>query len=524
MNVKQQVLLVIFDGWGIRAEKEGNAIAQANKPFFDSLWKDYPHAELKASGLAVGLPEGQIGSSEIGHGVIGAGTIIDTDMVKLSKLSAEDKIAESPAIQEAFNHAKKHNSVLHLCGQVSPGGVHSHQDHLFAILRAAKKADIQKVAIHAFTDGRDVAPTSGAGFIKELEDVIEDIGVGFIATLQGRYFAMDRDNNWDRVEKVEDSMFRSIGRESSEISPSEMMKKLYIEGETDEFIKPIIFTDKKGNKFPLSQDDAIIFFNFRPDRARELGSKIAEKSKGENICFVTLTEYDPKMECLVAYMPMRAETCLAEQLSKNGLTQIHIAETEKYAHLTYFLNGGNEIPFPLEDRILIDSRKDIPTHDKAPEMKVKEIADATIAAIKGDPDFVFKEVAGGEMKKGVEKHDVIIINIANPDMVGHTGNMEAAIKAVEIVDVQLKRIIDVILEEGGVAFITADHGNAEQMRDPETGDRFTAHTTFPVPAILTDKSKKVKAEGGLADVTPTILDLLGLEKPTAMTGESLIDN
>ncbi len=524
METRKPLLLVIFDGWGMRDEKEGNAIAKANIPFFNSLLENYPYAKLEASGLAMGLPEGQIGSSEIGHGIIGAGSVIDTDMVKLNKLSEEDKIAESPAIQEAFEHAKKNNSVLHLCGQVSPGGVHSHQDHLYALLRAAKKAGIEKVAIHAFLDGRDTAPTSGEKFISQLEAEIEKIGVGFIATVSGRYFAMDRDNNWDRVEKVEKLLFEGIGRDNEDLTPTNMLKKLYLEGETDEFVKPVIFKDKEGNTYPLSQNDSVIFFNFRPDRARELGSKISEKAKNEGICFVTLTEHDPKMECLVAYPPQKIETCLADQLSKAGLTQIHIAETEKYAHVTYFLNGGNEKRFPNEDRILIDSRKDVPTHDLAPEMKVKEIADAVVAAIKGDPNFEFKESAGEPIKKGVEKHDVIIINIANADMVGHTGNMDAAIKAVEAVDPQLKRMVEAVIEEGGVAFITADHGNAEQMVDPKTGERFTAHTTYPVPGILTDKNIKLKKTGGLADVTPTILELLNIEQPKEMTGKSLIES
>lgn len=500
--MSKQIILVIFDGWGIYKKYPGNAIENANKPFFDYLWKKYPHAKFQASGEAIGLPPGNIGSSEIAHTIIGAGAIIDTDLVRLNKLSEADQIDLSPAIQEAFNHARKFNSVLHLCGQVSPGGVHSHQNHLFALLKAAKRAGLEKVAIHVFTDGRDMPPTSGHQFVKELEDEIEKIGIGFIATLQGRYYAMDRNDNWDRLKLVEEAMFNCEGR-TCDINPSQMMKSLYQEGEEDEFIKPLVFLDKDGNKYPVSKNDSVIAFNFRPDRMRMLDKKIIERKDQDNLCFVTLTEHDPRFECLVAYPPMEIKTTLANEISKAGLTQAHITETEKYAHLVYFLNGGRDDPFPNEEDILIESRRDIPTHDLAPEMKAKEITDKAIEKLDEGIDF-------------------IAINYANADMIGHTGNYEATVKAIEALDIQLKRLVEHAQEKGAVVFITADHGNAEMEINEENGEKITAHTTNLVPAILTSNDYKLK-DGGLADIAPTILELFGIEKPEAMTGKSLLN-
>lgn len=501
MNSKQ-VVLIIFDGWGIAPPSPENAIEKAHKPFFDKLWKEYPHSKFDASGEAVGLPPGNIGSSEIGHMTIGAGTVIDTDQIKLNKLAENDQIDQSPAIKEAFLHTKKNDSVLHLCGQLSNGGVHSHQDHLFALLRAAKKAGIKRVAIHIFTDGRDTAPTSGAKFVEGLEKEIEKIGVGFIATISGRYYAMDRDNRWDRLQLVEEAMFSCIGKKC-DLSPTQTLEDLYKSNETDEFIKPLIFEDSKGNTYPVSENDSIIFFNFRPDRARMLSSKLSEKAKNENICFVTLTEYDPKIECLVAYPPTKIETTLSEEISKAGLTQAHIAETEKYAHVTYFFNGGREEKYPKETDILIPSNKDVATYDLAPEMKALEIANAAVSEIEKGTNF-------------------IVLNFANPDMVGHTGNFDATVKAIEETDKALQIVVEKAIEKGSICFITSDHGNAEMEIDPQSGEKFTAHTLNQVPAIITDKNIKLATGGGLSDIAPTILSLLKIEKPQKMTGKNLI--
>lgn len=500
--IKKPHLLIILDGWGYREETKDNAIAEANTPFFDFLWKTYPHSLLDASSEKVGLPDGQMGNSEVGHMTIGAGKIIDTDLVKIAKAIRENEFATNPAFVQLFDHIKKYHSTLHIKGLLSTGGVHSHMEHLFAFLSAAKKARITKIAIHAFTDGRDVGPKSAGAFLRELEDVIDDLGIGFIATASGRFYAMDRDNNWDRVAKVEKALFRG---ESERIyanrKPSEIIDTLYEEGMLDEHLEPIIFLDDEGRSTTINTNDGIFFFNFRSDRARMLSSKIIAHADDQNLCFVTLTEYDKNIPSIVAFPPSSIETTLAQEISQASLSQAHIAETEKYAHATYFLNGGRQLPHPLEEHILIESRKDIATHDLAPKMRAKEIADKAIECIQKGTDFIF-------------------INFANADMVGHTGNRAALLIALEEIDTQLKRIIEAMLEKDGIAFISADHGNAETNIDHTTGEIHTAHTSNVVPAIVTQKNGSL-SNGSLADIAPTILHLMHLPQPAAMTGKNL---
>jgi len=504
MEDKKQVLLVIFDGWGYSEDKKYNAIAEANTPFFDSLWEDFPHTLLEASGEAVGLPKGEMGNSEIGHMAIGSGRVINSDVVRIFKAIENGDLEKNDAFVALFNHVKKHNSTLHIKGLVSPGGVHSHHKHLYAILKIAKKNEIKKVVIHAFTDGRDTLPQSAHEYLKELEDLLEELKIGVIATVSGRFYAMDRDNNWDRLKKVEEAIFNGNGKTFSDKKPSEIIKELHNEGLSDEYLKPMVFLDEKGNSNNIKENDGVLFFNFRADRARMLSQKIAEKAKTDNICFVTMTNYDEKIESLVSFPIEYINTTLASLVADAGLSQAHIAETEKYAHVTYFFNGRNKEPHKKEKHILIDSRKDVDTHDKAPEMRAKNIADKAIEEIENETNF-------------------IVLNFANPDMVGHTANFPQIVKAVEETDKQLKRVIEAINNVGGIAIISSDHGNAEMTFDEKNNAKHTAHTTNPVPAILTIKEKKLR-KGTLADIAPTILELFNIKKPKEMSGKSLIEN
>jgi len=497
MNKKYKpVVLIILDGWGYREEKKDNAIATANTPFFDHLWQTCPHSLLQASGPAVGLPEGQIGNSEVGHMTIGAGRVIDTDLVRISKAISSGEFKNNPVFQQLFNHAKENNSTLQIMGLVGPGGVHSYQEHLIAFLEAAKEAGVTKIAIHAFLDGRDLPPQSGADYLAELENELDKLGVGQIATVIGRYFAMDRDSNWDRVELALNAIQKGEGEMIENKKPSEAVREKYALGEVDEHLKPLIFSADH-----LSKNDSLFIFNFRADRVRMISRKLKEQASEMNWLIGSMTEYEQSSGLLVAFPPVNIESTLAKEVSRAGLTQAHIAETEKFAHATYFLNGGVEQPYPGEEQILIDSRKDIATHDQAPEMKAKEIADAAIAKIEAGTDLIF-------------------INFANADMVGHTANVPAIITAIETLDTQLKRVVEKTNEAGGAVLITADHGNAELNIDPATGARHTAHTTNPVPCILTvgDKIKN----GTLANIAPTILELMGLPRPTQMEN-SLLD-
>ncbi len=511
-NNHTPLALIILDGWGHSNQAEHNAIAQAQTPFFDALMEKYPHTLLNASEQHVGLPAGQIGNSEIGHMTIGTGRIVDTDLIKINKAAENGEFKTNPAFLQLFDHVKKHNSTLHIMGLISPGGIHSHRDHLYAFLKSAKAAGLEKIAIHAFTDGRDVPPKSAAGYLKELEDVLAELGIGFIATVQGRFYAMDRDKNWERLKKTEDAIFEAKGKNklfvSGAYSSSHAVMEQYQKGAIDEHLEPMIFLDNTGKSYPLEKNDGVFFFNYRPDRARQLSAKIAEKQKTHNLCFVTMTEYDKTMETLVAFPDEGMDESLSAAISDAGLTQSHIAETEKYAHVTYFFNGGREEPHKREHHFLIESRRDVPTHDLAPEMRAREIADKALERIKAGDDF-------------------ILMNFANADMVGHTANREAIIKAVETVDRELKRIVDAVLAKGGAAIITADHGNAEVNVDEQTGEKHTAHTLNLVPFIvafpeLKAVSSKLKADGTLADIAPTILQLLEIKKPASMTGHSLI--
>lgn len=503
MKTFKQTVLIVLDGWGYREDTKHNAVSSAKKPFFDHIWKEYPHTLLEASGLDVGLPEGQMGNSEIGHTTIGAGTVIDTDLVRIKKSIDSGEFNRIPAFVELFDHVKRNKSTLHVKGLLGNGGVHAHQDHLVAFVRAAKEAGITNIAIHVYTDGRDTAPQSGAQFLRELESDLEKIGVGFIATATGRFYAMDRDNNWDRVKRAEEALFECKGNvcKPGDI-PSEIISKLHAKGILDEHLEPVVFLDKNGKSFPIQKNDGVFFFNFRADRARMISKKIIEKAEKENIAYVTLTEYDKTFKCGVAFPPRTIETTIAKEVSNSGMTQAHIAETEKFPHATYFLNGGIEEKYPGEKHILLDSRKDVKTHDQAPEMRAEAIADKAIEEINAGTNFIF-------------------INFANPDMVGHTANVPAIIKAIETVDTQLKRVIDALEKKGGVAFVTADHGNAEVNVDLITGEKHTAHTINPVPAIVTSKNLTVTS-GGLSDIAPTILALLGISKPKGMTGKILV--
>lgn len=501
--LRSPVVLIVLDGWGYRDEKENNAIALGDTPFYDHLWQDFPHATLHASEENVGLPIGQFGNSEIGHMTIGAGRIIDTDLVKIAKAIRDGSFATNPAFVQLFDHVKKHQSILHVQGLVSDGGVHSHQDHLEAFLIAAKAAGVQRVAIHAFTDGRDTAPQSAAKFLKQLEATVAKLGIGAIASAGGRFYAMDRDNNWDRISKTEAAIFECKGKVCQFKKPSEIFEELYAEGVLDEHAEPVVFVDEAGKGYQVQQNDGVFFFNFRADRARQLSQRIASKAQELNLCFVTMTQYEENLPALVAFPQAKIATTLAAEVSEAGLTQAHIAETEKYAHATYFLNGGIEAKHTGEEHILVPSRKDIPTHDLAPMMRAEGIADKALEQIAAGTHFIF-------------------INFANADMVGHTANQPAMLIAVAEVDKQLKRVVDATTAAGGVVVITADHGNAELMIDPVTGEKHTAHTLNEVPAIITDQKYAIRDQGTLADVTPTILQIMGIPQPAAMTGQSLV--
>lgn len=501
---KRQVALIVLDGWGYREEKEFNAIAEASIPFFDKLWQSYPHATLEASGEKVGLPKGQAGGSEIGHLVIGAGKPIKSDLVRIDDAIVNQEFENNKAFISLFDHVKKYNSYLHICGLLGPGGIHAHTAHLFASIKAAKESGIDKIVIHVFTDGRDLPPKSANLYLKELEDFLENIGIGFIASATGRFYVMDRDFNWDRFKKAEKAIFHGESDMYSNEKPSALLTKLYEENIVDEHLEPVIFLDTNGKSYKISDNDGVLLVNYRADRARMFSQKLLEIKKVKNLCYVSMTEYDKKFDCLVAFPPENIQITLSKKISEIGLNQLHIAETEKYAHATYFLNGGEEKPYDNESRVMIESRKDIKTPDEAPEMRAKEIVDKTMEFIEKDTNFIF-------------------INFANPDLVGHTANYSALVHSIEFLDQQLKRVCEKLIERGYSIIITADHGNAELNFDTVTNEKHTAHTTNPVPFILVDKNvESIKPEGTLADVAPTVLKLFGLRKPKEMTGRNLI--
>ena len=503
--MKKPVALIIMDGFGYNPDSYGNAIADAKKPNLDKLFAECPHTLIGASGLDVGLPDGQMGNSEVGHTNIGAGRVVYQMLVKISKSIKEGAIRKNPAIVGAVENCVKNGSALHLMGLLSDGGVHSHIEHLFGLMEMAKDMGVEKIYVHAFLDGRDVPPTSGAEYMEKLVEETQRIGAGKVATVMGRFYAMDRDNAWDRVEKAYAAMVYGEGVEGC--CPVGAIKKSYEEGVTDEFMVPTVL-DKEGT---IKAGDSVIFFNFRPDRARQITRAFVDpdftgfprKNGFFPLHFVCMTQYDATMPNVhVAFPPEALTMTMGEYISKNGLTQLRIAETQKYAHVTFFYNGGEEKTFPGEDRILIKS-PDVETFDLKPEMSAYEVTDAVVKAIEED------------------KYNMIILNYANCDMVGHTGIEEAATKAVEAVDACVGRTVDAILKAGGAALITADHGNAEKMKEPD-GAPFTAHTTNPVPLIVAGYPCKLRDGGRLADLSPTMLDIMGLPKPPEMDGESLI--
>lgn len=504
---KKPTVLMILDGYGISNETEGNAIAQAKTPVMDEILKKYPHVKGDASGMAVGLPDGQMGNSEVGHTNMGAGRIVYQMLVKITKDIEDGTFFENKALVKAMENCKQKDSSLHLMGLLSPGGVHSHMEHLYGLLEMAKKNGLSKVYVHAYLDGRDVPPSSAAEYMEEAVAKIKEIGVGSVATISGRFYAMDRDNAWDREEKAYAALVYGEGVE--ETDAVQAIKNSYANDVTDEFMLPTV-VDKNGM---IKENDSVIFFNFRPDRARQLTRAFVdadftgfERRNGYfPLTFVCMAQYDAEMpNVLVAYPPEELKMTFGEYLSKNGKTQLRLAETQKYAHVTFFFNGGEEKQFEGEERILVDSPK-VATFDEKPEMSAYEVCDNLVEAIKSD------------------KYDVIIVNFANPDMVGHTGIIEAAIKAIEAVDECVGKALNAVLEVDGQMFICADHGNAEKLLD-EDSSPFTAHTTNPVPFIVVNyDDNAVLREGGcLADIVPTLIEMMGMEQPAEMTGKSLL--
>ncbi len=507
---KKPVVLAILDGYGMSELKDGNAIHTAKTPRMDEFLCKYPKTVIHASGMDVGLPEGQMGNSEVGHTNIGAGRIVYQELTRITKAINDGDFFENEEFVNACLNCKNNNTALHIMGLLSDGGVHSHIEHLYAILNLANKMGLEKVYVHCFMDGRDVSPTSGLDFVKNLVEKIREIGTGAIATVMGRYYAMDRDNRWERVSKAYNAIVNGVG--NFEESAVVAMEKSYNDDVTDEFVVPTVITKDGKPQATLGEGDSVIFFNFRPDRAREITRTITDEAfngferKFFNTYYVCMTQYDASMPNVkVAFKPQKLDNTLGEYLSKLGLNQLRIAETEKYAHVTFFFNGGVEKVYENEDRILVNSPK-VATYDLQPEMSAYEVTEKMLDAIDTD------------------KYDVIILNFANCDMVGHTGVMEAAVKAVEAVDECIGRVVDKVCEKNGIIFITADHGNAEQMLDPETKSVFTAHTTNVVPliAIGLDDGTKLKT-GRLADLAPTMLDVMGLDVPQEMTGETLIE-
>lgn len=496
---KQHVLLVIMDGWGYREAREGNAIAQAHKPTFDTLWSTYPHAIVPASGSAVGLPDGQMGTSEVNHMVIGSGRIIYQDLVKINKAIADKSFFQNQAFLDAMNHVKKYNSTLHLQGLIGPGGVHSYPTHMYALLEMAKQQGVKNVVVHAFMDGRDTPPTNGKHYLLELEEKMNTIGIGRIATIIGRYYAMDRDTNWDRIDSAWNALAKGIGTQYK--TAKEAMDASYNNNETDEFVKPCII----GEPAKYEKDDAVIFVNFRSDRAVELTKKTLDAAI-PNLAFIAMTQYREEFACPVAFPPEAVTNTLGEILAQNHITELRITETEKFNHLTYFFNCKKLDAFEGEDRILLDSYSDIKTHDQRPEMRTPDIAREIVEDI------------------DAEKHQFIATNLCNADMVGHTGNFKAIVTGIETIDAALGTLIPKALEHGYSVIVTADHGNADEKINEKTGEIITSHSLNPVPLVLISNTYKTltKQDVSLADIAPTILKIFGIEKPKEMTGTSVI--
>ena len=510
--MKKPTVLLILDGYGLNEKEEGNAIKQAKTPVMDRLMKEYPFVQGSASGMSVGLPDGQMGNSEVGHLNMGAGRIVYQELTRITKEIEEGTFFENEALVKAMENVKKNDSALHFYGLLSDGGVHSHNTHMYGVLEMAKKFGIEKVYFHAFLDGRDTPPASAADYMQQMVDKMAEIGVGEVATVSGRYYAMDRDTNWDRTEKAYVALTKGEGVKATD--PVQAIKDSYAQEVTDEFMLPTVI-EKDGKPVATIQDnDSVVFCNFRPDRARQITRAFCaddfdgfNREKKLDLVYVCFTEYDvtiPNTD--IAFKKEEIVNTFGEWIANNGMKQARIAETEKYAHVTFFFNGGIEEPNKNEDRVLVDSPKYVPTYDKKPRMSVYTVCDELSKAIV-DGDY-----------------DVIICNFANPDMVGHTGVLPAAIKAIEAIDECVGEVVTFVEQVGGQMFITADHGNAEQLIDYETGEPHTAHTTNPVPFILVNADPGVKlAEGGvLADIVPTMIDMMGMEQPKEMTGHSLL--
>lgn len=504
---KSPVALIILDGFGLREESYGNAVSQARKPNFDKLWNEYPHATLTACGEAVGLPEGQMGNSEVGHLNIGAGRIVYQNLTRINKSIREGEFFKEPALLRAIDHVKTNNSKLHIMGLLSDGGVHSHYEHLFALLQLAKLNGLTDVYVHGFLDGRDVNPQSALDYIEQTEVKMEEIGVGKFASITGRYYAMDRDKRWDRVEKTYRTLVDGIAKTAA--TPSAGVLASYENDIHDEFVEPFIIEELGKPVATIEDGDAVISFNFRPDRAIQLVRAFTDPNFDEfvtgktftNVKFVSFTHYSDDVIADVVFENDNLVDTLGEVISNNGLSQLRIAETEKYPHVTFFMSGGKEDQFVGEERMLIASPK-VATYDLQPEMSAYEVTDSLIAAIEAD------------------RFDAIILNFANPDMVGHSGMLAPTIKAIETVDECLGRIIDALGAKGGHAIVTADHGNADEVFTEE-GTPMTAHTTNPVPVIITKPGIELREGGILADLAPTMLKLLDLKQPEKMTGKPL---
>ena len=507
----RQYMLMIMDGVGINEEERGNAFKQANTPNLDRLFLKYPNTHIQTSGMAVGLPDGQMGNSEVGHTNIGAGRIVYQELTRITKQIEDGEFYQNEELKAAMDHVKENGSKLHLLGLVSDGGVHSHNKHLYALLEMAKREGIEDVYVHAILDGRDTPPTSAVDYVKELEEKMKELDCGKIATLSGRYYAMDRDNRWERVKLAYDAIANGKGEEYR--IAQKAIETSYEAQEFDEFVKPVVITNSEDEAIGKVEDgDSVIYFNFRPDRARELTKAFKldefdgfERNTYNDLFFVTMTQYDETIKNVhVAYKPQVLVNTFGEYISNKGYTQLRIAETEKYAHVTFFFNGGKEEPYEGEQRILIPSPK-VATYDLKPEMSAYEVTDSILKVI------------------DEKSCDVIIVNYANGDMVGHTGNLEKAIEAVEALDECVGKVISKMEEVGGEALITADHGNCEQMIDLKTGEPITSHSTFDVPLIVVSNRIKSVRPGRLCDLTPTLLSMMGEEIPEEMTGESIVE-
>lgn len=505
------VVLVILDGWGYREDTDGNAVAAANTPVINSLWEAYPHTTIRTSGKDVGLPDGQMGNSEVGHLNIGAGRVVPQELVRISDAVEDGTLLSNSALVRVYQDVKQHQSKLHVVGLCSDGGVHSHLTHLFGLLDMAKDQQLDDVCIHVVTDGRDTLPDSAKGYVQKILDYIDQVGIGRIVSISGRYYTMDRDNRWERVKQAYDMMTQEGTGDGR--SPLEVVQDSYAAGLTDEFILPT-----RVAPGAIAPNDGVVFFNFRPDRARQLTQAFVspsfrgfEREQIKPLSFATFTQYDPSLSVLVAFEPQNLNNILGQVIAEHGLKQFRTAETEKYAHVTYFFNGGIEEPFAGEDRHLVPSPQ-VATYDRAPAMSAEAVTDVVVDAI------------------GKEVYSLVVVNYANPDMVGHTGKMQETVKALETVDHCLGRLLESVSRVGGTTIIIADHGNAEVMWD-ENGNPWTAHTTNPVPFILVEGEKRkipghgtdvrLRADGRLSDIAPTILDILNIPQPPEMTGRSI---